>query len=80
MNAPQLKPIPTIATRAKIYDMYQKLPVKRVRSAIQYAIDTVNEQNKVKYTKRVQVLGSKHIAIIVDELGNAPGYEVMEEV
>lgn len=79
MNSPhQLKPIPTIASKSTIYKMYVKLPVETVRRAIQYAVETVNNESKIKYTKSVKTLNSKHIAIIIDELGTAPGYESMQ--
>lgn len=78
-EAPQLKSIPTIATKNKIQEMYYKLPRETVRRAVQYAVDTVNIASNVKYTKSVKTLNSKHIAIIIDELGDAPGYENLKE-
>jgi uncharacterized protein YneF (UPF0154 family) len=73
-----LKAIPSIATKEMIYEMYKELGKKRVRNAIQLAVDEVNEIKKVKYTKRARILNSDHIKLIVAELGNAPGYEVVE--
>ncbi|MDP2687536.1 MAG: hypothetical protein Q8O62_09955 [Aequorivita sp.] len=78
-QATELKPIPTNATKAEIHKMYNKLPEKTVRSAIQFAVDTVNEASNVKYTKSVKVLNSKHIKLIVEELGDAVGYESLKE-
>ena len=73
----QLKPIPTIATRADIYSMYSQVPRIQVRIAIQYAIDTVDARKK--YSPNIKVLNSRHITIIMNELGNAPGYVAVEE-
>mgnify|MGYP003635399376 CR=1 FL=1 len=76
MNQPtQLKPIPTNATKAEIRQMYERTPEATVRRAIQYAVETVNEESNIKFTKRVKTLNSKHIKIIVEELGTAEGYE-----
>jgi hypothetical protein len=78
-QAQPLKPIPIIATKATIYKMYVKLPVDTVRRAIHYAIETVNDESRIKYTKSIKTLNSKHIAIIISELGAAPGYVSLNE-
>lgn len=74
-----LKPIPAIASKEMIYNMYKDLGKKRVRNAIQLAVNEVNEIKKVKYTKRARMLNSDHIKLIVKELGNAPGYEPVDD-
>lgn len=75
MRERKLKPIPTIATKKQIFKMYYKLPDRVVRNAINIAIRKVNKTSRIKSTKHIKTLNSKHIAIICDELGDAPGYE-----
>lgn len=54
------------------------MPEATVRRAIQLAVDIVNETSRIKYTKKIQKLNSKHIKLIVEELGTAPGYEELK--
>lgn len=80
MNQPtsqpaSLKPFPKNATKSEVYEMYKTFGKKRVRSAMQLAVDTVNSRKKIKFTKKTTTLTSHHLAIIFDELGQAEGYE-----
>lgn len=70
-----LRPLPTIATKAKIFEMYFKLPERTVREAINYAIERVNEESSIQQSKYIKTLNNRHITIIIEELGDAPGYE-----
>lgn len=77
-QATELKPIPNNATKAEIYEMYPKTPRDTVRRAIQFAVDLINETSNIKFTKRLKTLNSKHIKLIVEELGTAEGYEELK--
>lgn len=79
MSQTELKPFPTSATKKELHKIYNKLPEKTVRSAIQFAVDTINEESKVKYNKSVKILNSKHIKLVREELGDAAGYEPLKE-
>lgn len=68
------KQFPTVATKAEIHKIYYKLPRRTIEEVIRFSIEKVNEESGVKYSLYGRVLNSRHIEIIKEELGDAPGY------
>ncbi|OAB79739.1 hypothetical protein [Cochleicola gelatinilyticus] len=71
---PQLKTVPKIAPKSKIFTMYNQLSSELVRQVIRAAIIHVNKNSSVQSSLRIRILNEKHILFIVNELGTAPGY------
>ncbi|MAB38938.1 MAG: hypothetical protein CL528_00420 [Aequorivita sp.] len=77
-QATELKPIPNTPSKSEVYEMYRKTPKATVRRAIQDAVNIVNDQSRIKFSKNVKTLNSKHMKLIVEELGTAEGYEELK--
>lgn len=75
---PSLKEVPKQASKSDIYQMYNAQSSKTVRRTIQLAIDDVNGNSRIRYSKNVSKLNGKHIQIIWEELGAPPGYKDLE--
>ena len=53
-------------------------PAGTTIAAIQDAVNIVNDQSRIKFSKNVKTLNSKHMKLIVEELGTAEGYEELK--
>ena len=80
-EAASKKTIPLNATRGQvIYDLYPKLSSQRVREVIIWSIEKVNDTANVPTSPKTHTLSSKHIRLIVEELGTPEGYYPLEGI
>lgn len=73
-QTPALKIYPHSPTKAQIHQMWPDKSQSRRTSAINFAVDTVNERLNIPYSKGAQILSISHLKLIIEELDDAKGY------
>lgn len=77
-QANQLKPIPRVSSKQEIHKIFNGFSIREISRAITAAVIEVNDERGYNLGPQCQRLNFYHVKKIFLKLGDAPGYESID--